>query len=123
MYDLCEGELHEPILVSDSAWTLDQEWGKPHKTLTISLKKDTGMCWWKRAIIGDPEIDTAKIEPENSGMDDLDADTRQTVEKVMVEQRQKMAGLPTPKELEQQKMIEKLKHQYPDMDFSKTKFT
>jgi len=41
---------------------------------------------------------------------------------MMTEQRQKMMGIPTQKEIEQQQMVEKLKKQFPNMDFSQTKF-
>jgi len=119
---IVNGDLHDAVSVEESSWTVDKEHGKSDKTLTLSLKKETGMCWWRRVMVGDPEIDTSKIEPENSQLQDLDPETKQTVEKMMVEQRQKMMGIPTQEELQKQQMIEKLKKQFPNMDFSQTKF-
>merc|ERR1719295_350113 len=118
---LLDGDLHEGINVDESTWTLTRDAKKDTKTLTITMQKIKGMTWWKRVLVGDAEIDTTKIEPENSKLDQLDPETRQTVEKMMFDQRQKMKGLPTSKEMEQQKILENFKKQHPEMDFSQMK--
>lgn len=42
------------------------------------------MHWWSRVLAADPAIDVTAVEPENSKLTDLDPETRQTVEKMMV---------------------------------------
>ena len=120
---IIDGELHKRIVVDDSLWVIEPSAVKGMKDIVLTLQKDNKMEWWKNVILGDPEINTQKVQPENSKLGDLDAETRQTVEKMMFDQRQKAMGLPTADEMQKQEMMKKFMDAHPEMDFSKAKFT
>ncbi|PHJ17239.1 nuclear movement domain-containing [Cystoisospora suis] len=111
-----DGKLHMRVKADDCMWTLED-----NRVIHVNLEKVDQMRWWSCVIQGDPEIDTKKIVPENSKLSDLDAETRSTVEKMMYDQRQKAAGLPTSDQQKQAELLERFKKQHPEMDFSKAK--
>lgn len=96
-----QGELCKEIKVDDSTWTI----GK-HRTIqnamlidhdsfcvsdnqeevSVHLEKSNQMTWWENVVTSAPKIDTKKIQPENSKLDELDGETRAMVEKMMVNQ-------------------------------------
>jgi len=116
---IVDGDLPEPVNVDQATWTLEEEKGK--KILTVFLPKVKNMSWWDCVVVGDPKIKTTDIQPENSQLSDLDADTRSTVEKMMYDQRQKQLGLPTSEDVKKQEILKKFMAAHPEMDFSKAK--
>jgi DNA mismatch repair ATPase MutL len=115
---IVDGPLMKTIVCDDSFWTVEDG----HR-LVITLQKLNRMEWWEGVVRGDPTIDVKKIQPESSSLSDLDGETRQTVEKMMFDQRQKAQGLPTSDEQKKLELLEKFKKAHPEMDFSKAKFT
>ena len=110
--------LTKSVIVDDSFWTVEDG-----TRLVINLQKLNQMEWWSGVCDGDGAIDITKIQPENSNLSDLDGETRQTVEKMMFDQRQKAMGLPTADEQKKLDIIEQFQKQHPEMDFSNAKIT
>ncbi|KAF9433458.1 hypothetical protein BGZ76_009430 [Entomortierella beljakovae] len=113
---IIDGVFYKEIKTEDSTWTLDNQ-----KEINIHLEKYKGTEWWKCVIEGHPEIDTTKVVPENSKLSDLDGETRGMVEKMMFDQRQKAAGLPSSDDIKKAEALKKFQAMHPEMDFSKVK--
>ena len=78
---IVDGKWYKKINPGESFWNIEKDGDKA--TLNVTIEKFEGQNWWKSLLQGDIEIDTQKVEPENSKLSDLDGDTRSTVEKMM----------------------------------------
>jgi len=78
---IIDADLHKQIKLDDSTWTLETV--PAGKEIAVHLEKANGMEWWSCVVKGAPELDTSKIQPENSKLSELDGETRGMVEKMM----------------------------------------
>ena len=114
---LVNDNLSKTIIVDDSFWTIEDN------LLVLTLQKLNQMEWWPAPCVSDPTINLQKINPESSNLSDLDGETRQTVEKMMYDQRQKAMGKPTSDEEKKMEILERFKKSHPEMDFSNAKIS
>jgi len=113
-----DAPLNKPVICDDSFWTVEDG-----NRLVINLQKVNQMEWWDSVCEGHPKINVRDIQPESSSLNDLDGETRKTVEKMLFDQRQKAMGLPSSDEEKKLEMLEKFKQQHPELDFSNAKIT
>jgi len=109
-----EGDWHARVKSDDCWWSIQDG-----RVVQMTVEKFDKMTWWSTVIKGDAQINTKKIQPENSKLSDLDGETRSTVEKMMFDQAQKAQGKPTSDQQKQWEMLDKFKKAHPEMDFSK----
>ncbi|PVV05117.1 hypothetical protein BB560_000358 [Smittium megazygosporum] len=115
---ILEGNLTHPINSEESTWTVSTD---SVRVLQMQLEKKSQQTWWSSIIIGATEIDTSKIQPENSKLSDLPDDTRALVEKMMFDQQQRSLNKPDPEQLKKLRGLEEFKKAHPDFDFSNAK--
>merc|ERR1712070_154678 len=85
---LLSGDLIQTVQPSESMWNLED---RQRVIITLEKKKKT---WWDSVFLGDPKIDTTKVESVKK-VEEYDESTQGTIRKIMFDQNQKHQGKPT----------------------------
>jgi hypothetical protein len=110
-----DAALHRRVIAKDSFWTVEDG------ELIIALQKENKSEWWKCVCVGDVEIDTSSCRHGNDKLDELNTDTRRSVDIYRYDQRQ-TAFESSSSDDQKKKMVEMFMAAHPEMDFSKAKF-
>lgn len=81
---LLSGDLYSIIKAENSLWYFDED-----NNLVLELDKKKFDEWWKFALKGEPEINLQKIVTPNGSLEDLDQETRMTIDKMLFEEKMK----------------------------------
>lgn len=93
---ILSGKLYKYIKAEDSTWFIEDR-----KVLVVTLAKANLQYeeWWPHVVEGERQVDLKTLKPPEVHIRDLDAGAQATVERMMFDQRQKQAGLPTSDEM------------------------
>jgi len=98
----------EPLVKGELGGTIKREectWIKEGTHVQVTLVKAIE-TWWKSVVVGDPEIDTQKVDSVRN-ISEYDEETQAGIQKVMFDQDQKRKGLPSSDELSQEGLLRK----------------
>lgn len=104
---LVEGEMVASVRASDALWSIADN-ARGTRTVSVTLDKVVH-TWWPTVVKGDTEIDTTKVDSTRH-VEDYDEATQAEIRKIMFDQRQKAAGLPTSDEIARDAILEKARH-------------
>ena len=82
-----EGIFPEMIKLNDSTQSIEEE--NKEKVIVVYIAKKNCREYWNCMFKGETTIDTTKLEAEKGKLEDLDNDSRKTIEKLMFDSRQK----------------------------------
>jgi len=82
---IIDGDLFSIVKAENCTWLIENSCDTYE--LVVELDKKKFDEWWKYAIKGEPEIDLSKIVTGQGSLDDLDQETRMTIDKMLYEQK------------------------------------